>query len=315
MGKDYYNILGVSRSAGIEDIKKAYKRLAIRWHPDKNQDNIEPATEKFKEIAEAYDVLSTPEKREVFDRYGSEGVDRRGHSQQGQYHDVDPNDIFQAFFGGSDASDIFAQFHAMNGGGFMGGPGMHFTFGGDRNFHFQNIFSHPPHRRRRGLIAINLSLEEIAKGGSRRENINGTDLELSIPAGVADGAIIQAGGIEFSIREKPHPIFKRTGSNLQHTALVTLSEFWLTGREAYKLKGIDGKDIIVRLPVFGKSVRLPGRGLVGGHLEISSFFLPHETLEAVKGLAKGIGAIFLMILVTLNPQFVFLFLLLRPLFS
>lgn len=314
MGKDYYTVLGVSRSASLDDIKKAYKRLAIRWHPDKNQDNIEAATEKFKEIAEAYDVLSTPDKREVFDRYGSEGVDRRANNQHGHYHDVDPNDIFQAFFGGSDAADIFAQFHAMNGGGFMGGPGIHFTFGGPNMF--GGGFPRQQQRqRRKTTVSLDLTLEEIAKGGTRRENINGKDLELSVPAGVAEGAIIEAGGMSFSVREKPHPLFKRSGTTLRHTALITLSEFLLTGRESYKLKMIDGKDIVVRLPVLGKSLCLPGRGLVGGDLEISSFFMPLETLDALKGLAKSVGAIFLLILVTLNPQLVFLFLLLRPLFS
>lgn len=72
MGKDYYQTLGLARGASDEEIKRAYRRQALRYHPDKNK---EPgAEEKFKEIAEAYDVLSDPRKREIFDRYGEEGV-------------------------------------------------------------------------------------------------------------------------------------------------------------------------------------------------------------------------------------------------
>lgn len=76
MGKDYYQTLGLARGASDEEIKRAYRRQALRYHPDKNK---EPgAEEKFKEIAEAYDVLSDPRKREIFDRYGEEGACARG---------------------------------------------------------------------------------------------------------------------------------------------------------------------------------------------------------------------------------------------
>lgn len=76
MGKDYYQTLGLARGASDDEIKRAYRRQALRYHPDKNK---EPgAEEKFKEIAEAYDVLSDPRKREIFDRYGEEGTRARG---------------------------------------------------------------------------------------------------------------------------------------------------------------------------------------------------------------------------------------------
>lgn len=71
MGKDYYKTLGISKGATDEDIKKAYKKQALKWHPDKNKSAA--AEEKFKEIAEAYEVLSDPKKREVYDQYGEEG--------------------------------------------------------------------------------------------------------------------------------------------------------------------------------------------------------------------------------------------------
>lgn len=71
MGKDYYKILGIVKGAADEDIKKAYRKQALKWHPDKNK--AANAEEKFKEIAEAYDVLSDPKKREIYDQYGEEG--------------------------------------------------------------------------------------------------------------------------------------------------------------------------------------------------------------------------------------------------
>eukprot|EP00877_Chromochloris_zofingiensis_P011819 jgi/Chrzof1/6891/Cz02g02100.t1 len=74
MGKDYYKILGVDRNASPEDLKKAYRKLAVKWHPDKNPDKKEQAEAKFKEISEAYDVLSDPEKKQVYDVYGEEGL-------------------------------------------------------------------------------------------------------------------------------------------------------------------------------------------------------------------------------------------------
>lgn len=71
MGKDYYKILGISKGAADEDIKKAYRKQALKWHPDKNK--AANAEEKFKEIAEAYEVLSDPKKRDIYDQYGEEG--------------------------------------------------------------------------------------------------------------------------------------------------------------------------------------------------------------------------------------------------
>ncbi|KAG8692958.1 DnaJ sub B member 4, partial [Ceratobasidium sp. 395] len=74
MGKDYYALLGVSKSATDDEIKKGYKKMALKWHPDRNKDNTELAGKKFKEISEAFEVLSDKNKREVYDRFGEEGL-------------------------------------------------------------------------------------------------------------------------------------------------------------------------------------------------------------------------------------------------
>ena len=103
--RDYYEVLGVERSATVEVIKKSYKKLAIQFHPDRNKDDPD-AVEKFKEAAEAYDVLSDPDKRSRYDRFGHAGV--KGAGGGGQYRDVD--DIFEAF------GDLFEGFGLFGGG-------------------------------------------------------------------------------------------------------------------------------------------------------------------------------------------------------
>ncbi len=100
--RDYYEILGISRTATAEEIKTAYRKLAMKYHPDRNQGDKE-AEERFKEIAEAYEVLSDPAKRERYDRFGHEGVKAGGYS--GGFHD--PFDLFREVFGGGGFGTIF----------------------------------------------------------------------------------------------------------------------------------------------------------------------------------------------------------------
>jgi molecular chaperone DnaJ len=102
--RDYYEILGVNRSASNEEIKSAYRKLAMKYHPDKNQGDKE-AEDKFKEVAEAYEVLRDPDKRNMYDRFGHDGL--RGGSYGGGFHD--PFDIFREVFGGGFGS-IFDDF-------------------------------------------------------------------------------------------------------------------------------------------------------------------------------------------------------------
>ena len=91
-GKDFYDTLGISRGASDSEIKKAYRKLAMKWHPDKNQDNKEAAEKKFKAVSEAYEVLSDPKKKDKYDQFGEDGLkDGFGGGGPG----MDPHDIFR----------------------------------------------------------------------------------------------------------------------------------------------------------------------------------------------------------------------------
>ena len=137
--RDYYEILGVSKSASPEEIKKAYRKLAIQFHPDKNPDNPE-AEEKFKEAAEAYEVLSNPDKRQRYDQFGHQGL-----SGNGGYSG-----------GGMNMEDIFSQF-----GDIFGGGGFESFFGGGRG----------GRRTKKGTnlrVKLKLNLKEIANGVEKK---------------------------------------------------------------------------------------------------------------------------------------------------
>lgn len=105
---DYYEVLGVPRQASSEAIKKAYRKLALKWHPDKNPENKEEAERRFKQVAQAYEVLSDAKKRDVYDRCGAAGVEGRGGGRpferpsEGVFSFRDPAEVFREFFGGWD---------------------------------------------------------------------------------------------------------------------------------------------------------------------------------------------------------------------
>ena len=147
---DYYKILGVEKSATDNEIKKAYHKLSLKWHPDKNKDS--GAADKFKEIGEAYSVLSDKEKRGIYDKFGKSGLDNNGMGAQ-----VNPEDIFKSFFGGSG----FGGFAGMPG---MGGiPGMGGMFG---NMQQQTNRKGPSKK-----FEVNLSIEDMMNGTVKKFNI------------------------------------------------------------------------------------------------------------------------------------------------
>ena len=155
--KDYYEVLGVDKSASADEIKKAYRKLAIQYHPDKNPGNKE-AEEKFKEAAEAYSVLSDADKKARYDQFGHAGVEGAGPDFSGGFGNL--NDILNDLFGGA------------FGGGFGGFGGFGGGFGGARGGQRQQKV----YRGRDIRVRVKLTLEEIAKGVEKEISI-----EKSVP--------------------------------------------------------------------------------------------------------------------------------------
>ncbi|PSS16435.1 DnaJ subfamily B member like [Actinidia chinensis var. chinensis] len=193
MGADYYKILQVDRNATEEDLKKAYRKLAMKWHPDKNPNNKKEAEDKFKKISEAYEVLSDPQKRAVYDQYGEEGLKGQmpSPSEAGgpggatffstgdgptsfRFTPRNANDIFAEFFGSS------SPFGGMGGGGMRGGGSRFGSFFGDDFFGpfgeggggggFMNQSG--PRKAPPIEQTLPCSLEELYKGATKKMKIS-----------------------------------------------------------------------------------------------------------------------------------------------
>ena len=147
---DYYDFLGVSKGASETEIKAAYRRQALKWHPDRNKST--EATAKFKEVTKAYEVLSDPKKKEMYDQYG-ESAFNRGGTGGGQYSQQGPFNVYTDF-GGTDS-----PFENVDFGGFSDPFEIFEQF-----FGFQSPFSKRGRRQRRELYEINLTFEESVKG-------------------------------------------------------------------------------------------------------------------------------------------------------
>ena len=162
--RDYYEVLGVDKNASADEIKKAYRKLAVKYHPDKNPDNKE-AEEKFKEAAEAYSVLSDADKKARYDQFGHAGVDGAGPDFSQGFGNL--NDILNDLFGGAFGGGFGGGFGGF-GGGFGGGRG------GQRQ---QRVY-----RGRDIRVRVKLTLEEIAKGVEKEISI-----EKSVPCSECGG--------------------------------------------------------------------------------------------------------------------------------
>ena len=278
--KDYYAILGVDKNASEKDIKRAYRKLATKYHPDKNQGNKE-AEEKFKEINEAYQVLSDPEKRQKYDTLGANweayekgGFDwsqyagqRGGGGGRTFYFEGDPSqffgggetggfsDFFEMFFGrGSrQTEDVFSQFRQAGSGA------------GRRV---------RPMKGRDLQAELEITLLEAYQGSKRTFELNGKKLRMTIKPGAYDGQKLKikgqgmpgahggpAGDLYITLRVLPDPRFIREGDNLIYQAKVDLYTAVLGGQlEVPSLSGT----VRINIPKGtqpGKLLRLKGKGM------------------------------------------------------
>jgi len=279
-GGDYYDVLGVSKDADDAAIKKAYRKQAMKWHPDKNPNNREKAETQFKKVSEAYDVISDPEKRKIYDMYGEEGL-KAGPPPPGgggfpggfpgggggfpggggfRYQPRSAHDIFSEFFGNGGPS-------GMGGMGGMGGDGFDsFGFGGGGFPGGMSGGMGMPRKPQQVVIKLATPLEELYRGATRKMKISrnvinaqgkserqSEVLQVNIAPGWKSGTRVTyankgdeqpgqgASDVVFVIDEKPHPHFKREGNDLFYTHRLPLVEA-LSGTEL-KIPHLDGKTI------------------------------------------------------------------------
>lgn len=307
MGKDYYQTLGVQKGANEDEVKKAYRKMALKYHPDKNKSPN--AEEKFKEIAEAYEVLSDPQKREVYDKYGEEGLKGARPGAPGpeggnftySYHG-NPHETFRMFFGDENP---FANFFSFGGGGPTGGHRI-FEFGGGHgndmdidndpfaSFAGMGSGGYPDrsnaHKRQDPAVVYDLqvSLEEILKGVTKKMKITrkvlnpdcrttrSEDKVLSVdvrpgwkagtkvtfPRESDQSANNIPADVVFVIKDKPHPVFKRDGSDIKYKVKIGLREA-LVGT-TLNIPVLNGKAVALKLTDVIKpntTRRIQGEGL------------------------------------------------------
>jgi molecular chaperone DnaJ len=265
--KDYYDILGVKKAAGADEIKKAYRGLAKKFHPDKNKGNKD-AENKFKEISEAYAVLSDTEKREQYDRLGKEAF--RGGGPGGN-----------PFAGGANPFSGF-DFSQFTGGGARARGGRRST-GGPGGFTdiFSDLFGgggpgFEPGPERGGDLEAELTIDfrDAILGATMDLVINGKGVKVKIPEGVSDGQRIRlrgkgapgssggpAGDLNVLIHVRPHPLFERRGDDIYIDLPIKVGEA-IRGAEV-EVPTIHGP-VRARIPAAtqgGQTFRLRGKGV------------------------------------------------------
>ena len=265
--KDYYKVLGVPSTATQEEIKKAYRKLALKYHPDKTKGD-KGAEDKFKDLNEANEVLSDPEKRKKYDQFGAEwkhyqeagaqpgGFDwsKYAGGQSGQARRPGSED-FNSMFGEEGAGDIFELLFGQRGGSRRGRRNAALK-GEDLN------------------AEATLSLEEAYKGSTRLISLGGQTIRVTIKPGIADGQDLRipgkggpgmnggpGGDLYLTIRITPHPDFDRKGNDLHRDLPVDLYTAVLGGKTHVKtLKG----EVKVNIPKgtqTGTELRLKGLGM------------------------------------------------------
>lgn len=276
MEQDYYKILGVSPQATLDEIKKAYRTLALKYHPDKNKGDKQ-AEEMFKKISEAYAVLSNPEKRRQYDAMGSAAFQNR-FSQEDIFRGFNFGDIFQDL---GISGDIFRIFGGQGWSSGFGkrGRGKIFDFSTFGDF---GAFEQP--QRGQDLqLELPLTLHEMAFGAEKVVEYHRDGklekIAVKIPAGTIPGKKLRlpgkgntapaggpAGDLYIKIKEIPHPVFKREGHDLYVDKHIKLTEAILGTKVT--VPTLDGKTLSIKVPGGTAShtkMRLKGHGMPLGN--------------------------------------------------
>jgi curved DNA-binding protein len=272
--RDYYQTLGVARAATVDEIKKAFRKLAREHHPDVAKDK-KAGEAKFKEINEAYEVLGDPEKRKKYDELGEHWNQQGGPPPGYEYAQPGADGAQEFHFEGTGFSDFFEQFFGGGGGfgGFSGGG----TRGGGRRAagprHGQDIEG-----------AVSVTLEEAMQGSIREIALQSVDPEtgraktesfkVRIPKGALEGQVIrvpgkggagsgggEAGHLFLRVRLAAHPDFRAQGADLYHD--LPLAPWEAVLGTTVRVRGLDG-ELDVKIPpgiASGQKLRLRGRGL------------------------------------------------------
>lgn len=253
---DYYDILGVSKNTSQDEVKKAYRKQALEWHPDKHKDNKEAAEKRFKEINEAYQILSDSQKRQAYDQFGHAAFSPGGSSagpgfggfpgRQGQTGRWGPFTYTYTTTGGSPAGESsFAGFD-------FGDPFDIFEqfFGGASPFRTASM----------PRYGITIDFMEAIEGTEKQVELEGKKRKFKIPAGVDDGSRMRFDDFILSINVRPHKIFERDGTDIYIRLTIPFSLATLGGQIG--VPTVDGE---VKLKVrpgtqSGMMMRLRGKG-------------------------------------------------------
>jgi DnaJ-class molecular chaperone len=236
--KDYYQILGISKTATEPEIKRAYRKLALQYHPDRNKGK--DAETKFKEVTKAYEVLSDSQKRQTYDQFGHAAFEQ-GAGQQGP-------------FGG--AGGPFGGFGQQQGGPFSytyttggdGGAGFDFEGFNDPFEIFEQFFGGSPfgaRSQRRQTYSLTINFDEAVHGTAKKVTIEGKSQTIKIPAGVDEGSRIRFGDYDVLISVKENSKFQRRGYDIYAGMEISFVQAALGGE--VEVETIDG-DLKLRIP-------------------------------------------------------------------
>jgi len=258
---DYYDILGVSKSASSEEIKKAYRKQALEWHPDRHREDKEMAEKRFKEINEAYQILSDREKRSAYDQYGHSAFSPGGPSASSGFYAGGAGGPFAQ----TGHYGPFTYTYTSTGGG--GNPFGAFDFGDPFDIFEQFFGGGNPFRQARQVprYSITLDFMEAARGVEKEIELGGKKRKIKIPAGVDEGSRINFGDFLLSINVRPHDVFQREENDIYVNVGIPFS-LAVAGGEI-KVPNLDG-DIKIRVrpgTQSGTMLRLREKGIPNLH--------------------------------------------------